>query len=423
MEMQELFCEAQKIIPGGVNSPVRAFGSVGGTPLFIREASGAKIVDAAGEEYIDYVASWGPMILGHSRPEVVEAIRSAAGRGTSYGAPTELEIGMARRIVAAFDSIEMVRMVSSGTEATMTDIRLARGFTGRDKIIKFTGCYHGHADSLLVKAGSGVATLGIPGSPGIPRQLAELTIALPFNDAESLRNAVRRHGRDLACIIVEPVAGNMGVVPPRPGFLEALREITREFGILLIFDEVITGFRVAYGGWQTLCGILPDLTCLGKIIGGGLPVGALGGRREIMERLAPTGPVYQAGTLSGNPLAMAAGIATLDILKGKSYAALEKTTADLCTALLGVFLRKGIPVQINRIGSMFTLFFTDKEVTDFESALRSDTRRFARFFQGMLAAGIYLAPAQFEAGFVSFAHTAEQVGRTVEACEKALEGL
>jgi len=423
MEMQELFCEAQKIIPGGVNSPVRAFGSVGGTPLFIREASGAKIVDAAGEEYIDYVASWGPMILGHSRPEVVEAIRSAAGRGTSYGAPTELEIGMARRIVAAFDSIEMVRMVSSGTEATMTAIRLARGFTGRDKIIKFTGCYHGHADSLLVKAGSGVATLGIPGSPGIPRQLAELTIALPFNDAESLRNAVRRHGRDLACIIVEPVAGNMGVVPPRPGFLEALREITREFGILLIFDEVITGFRVAYGGWQTLCGILPDLTCLGKIIGGGLPVGALGGRREIMERLAPTGPVYQAGTLSGNPLAMAAGIATLDILKGKSYAALEKTTADLCTALLGVFLRKGIPVQINRIGSMFTLFFTDKEVTDFESALRSDTRRFARFFQGMLAAGIYLAPAQFEAGFVSFAHTAEQVGRTVEACEKALEGL
>jgi glutamate-1-semialdehyde 2,1-aminomutase len=423
MEMKELFAEAQKIIPGGVNSPVRAFGSVGGTPLFIREAAGARVIDAEGKEYIDYVASWGPMILGHSHPDVVAAIRAAAGRGTSYGAPTELEIGMARRIVTAFDSIEMVRMMSSGTEATMTAIRLARGFTGRDKIIKFTGCYHGHADSLLVKAGSGVATLGIPGSPGIPRQLAELTIALPFNDTEALRNAVRHHGQDLACVIVEPVAGNMGVIPARPGFLEALREVTREQGILLIFDEVITGFRVTYGGWQNLCGISPDLTCLGKIIGGGLPVGALGGRREIMEKLAPTGPVYQAGTLSGNPLAMAAGIATLDILKGKSYATLEKTTADLCTSLLMLFRKKGIPVRINRVGSMFTVFFTDQDVTDFESASRSDTQRFARFFQGMLAAGIYLAPAQFEAGFVSFAHTEAQIDRTLEACGKALEGL
>ena len=423
MEMENLFAEAQKIIPGGVNSPVRAFRSVGGTPRFIREAAGAKIIDAEGREYIDYVASWGPMILGHSHPEVVAAIREAAGRGTSYGAPTEAEIGMAQRIVAAFPAIEMVRMVSSGTEATMTAIRLARGVTGREKIIKFTGCYHGHADSLLVKAGSGVATLGIPGSPGIPRQLAELTISLPYNDSAAVRDAVQRFGGDLACIIVEPVAGNMGVVPPRPGFLEALRKITSENGILLIFDEVITGFRVAYGGWQNLSGITPDLTCLGKIIGGGLPVGALGGRREIMEHLAPTGPVYQAGTLSGNPLAMAAGIATLDLLKGKSYGALEKTTVDLCNGYRELFSGKGIPVRINRVGSMFTLFFTADEVIDFASASRSDTERFGRFFRGMLAAGIYLAPAQFEAGFVSFAHTADDIARTLDACKKALETL
>ena len=423
MEMENLFAEAQKIIPGGVNSPVRAFRSVGGTPRFIREAAGARVIDAEGREYIDYVASWGPMILGHSHPEVVAAIREAAGRGTSYGAPTEGEIGMARRIVAAFPAIEMVRMVSSGTEATMTAIRLARGVTGREKIIKFTGCYHGHADSLLVKAGSGVATLGIPGSPGVPRQLAELTISLPYNDAAAVRDAVQRFGGDLACIIVEPVAGNMGVVPPRPGFLETLREIASENGILLIFDEVITGFRVAYGGWQNLSGITPDLTCLGKIIGGGLPVGALGGRREIMEHLAPTGPVYQAGTLSGNPLAMAAGIATLDLLKGKSYDALEKTTVDLCNGYRELFSGKGIPVRINRVGSMFTLFFTADEVIDFASASRSDTERFGRFFRGMLAAGIYLAPAQFEAGFVSFAHTADDIARTLDVCKKVLEKL
>ena len=423
MEMENLFAEAQKIIPGGVNSPVRAFRSVGGTPRFIREAAGARVIDAEGREYIDYVASWGPMILGHSHPEVVAAIREAAGRGTSYGAPTEGEIGMARRIVAAFPAIEMVRMVSSGTEATMTAIRLARGVTGREKIIKFTGCYHGHADSLLVKAGSGVATLGIPGSPGVPRQLAELTISLPYNDAAAVRDAVQRFGGDLACIIVEPVAGNMGVVPPRPGFLETLREIASENGILLVFDEVITGFRVGYGGWQNLSGITPDLTCLGKIIGGGLPVGALGGRREIMEHLAPTGPVYQAGTLSGNPLAMAAGIATLDLLKGKSYDALEKTTVDLCNGYRELFSGKGIPVRINRVGSMFTLSFTADEVIDFASASRSDTERFGRFFRGMLAAGIYLAPAQFEAGFVSFAHTADDIARTLDVCKKVLEKL
>ena len=423
MDMNSLFIKAQKLIPGGVNSPVRAFRSVGGIPRFIREAAGAKVIDAEGREYIDYVASWGPMILGHSHPKVVAAIREAAGRGTSYGAPTEREIEMADKIVAAFPSIEMVRMVSSGTEATMTAIRLARGYTGREMIIKFTGCYHGHADSLLVKAGSGVATLGIPGSPGIPRRLAELTLSLPYNDIEAVRDAVRRFGGELACIIVEPVAGNMGVVPPRPGFLEALREITREQGILLIFDEVITGFRVAYGGWQNLASITPDLTCLGKIIGGGLPVGALGGRREIMEHLAPTGPVYQAGTLSGNPLAMAAGIATLEILKGKSYTDLEKMTESLCSGYKDLFARKGIPVRINRVGSMFTLFFTEEEVTDFASASLSDTERFGRFFQGMLKEGIYLAPAQFEAGFVSFAHTDEDISRTLDACGKVLEVL
>jgi len=423
MDSQSLFAQAQNVIPGGVNSPVRAFRTVGGTPTFIREAAGSRVVDTDGNKYIDYVASWGPMILGHSRPEVVAAIRDAAGRGTSYGAPTLLEIGMAERLVSAFPSIEMVRMVSSGTEATMTAIRLARGWTGREKIIKFTGCYHGHADSLLVKAGSGVATLGIPGSPGIPRALAEMTIPLPFNDADQIRGAMARYGEEIACIIVEPVAGNMGVVPPRPGFLETLREVTRESGALLIFDEVITGFRLAYGGWQTLNGIVPDLTCLGKIIGGGLPVGALGGRREIMEHLAPTGPVYQAGTLSGNPLAMSAGIATLDILRGKSYIEIDRRAADLCAGYLDRFREKGLPVRINRVGSMFTLFFTADEVVDFDSASRSDTAMFARFFRGMLAAGINLAPAQFEAGFVSFAHTDDDIARTVDACTKVLKTL
>jgi glutamate-1-semialdehyde 2,1-aminomutase len=423
MEMSRLFSEAQRLIPGGVNSPVRAFRSVGGTPRFIREATGAKVIDAEGKEYIDYVASWGPMILGHSHPGVVQAIREAAGRGASYGAPTEAEITMAGKIVDAFPAVEMVRMMSSGTEATMTAIRLARGYTGREMIVKFTGCYHGHADSLLVKAGSGVATLGIPGSPGIPKRLAELTLSLPYNDSDAAGEAVRRFGGDLACIIVEPVAGNMGVVPPRPGFLEALREMTREQGILLIFDEVITGFRVAYGGWQNLSGITPDLTCLGKIIGGGLPVGALGGRREIMEHLAPTGPVYQAGTLSGNPLAMAAGIATLDLLKGMRYTDLEKKTETLCNGYGDLFARRGIPVRINRVGSMFTLFSTGEEVTDFASASRSDTERFGRFFRGMLSEGIYLAPAQFEAGFVSFAHTDGDIARTLEACGRVLDSL
>ena len=423
MKTWDLFLQAKRVIPGGVNSPVRAFQAVGGTPIFIRGAAGSRVVDEDGREYIDYIASWGPMILGHGRPEVVAAIREAAGRGTSYGAPTLAEIAMAERIVSAFPSVETVRMVSSGTEATMTAIRLARGWTGREKIVKFIGCYHGHADSLLVKAGSGVATLGIPGSPGIPRSLAELTIPIPFNNADAVRAVFSRFGEEIACIIVEPVAGNMGVVPPRPGFLETLREVTRENGALLIFDEVITGFRLAYGGWQTLTGIGPDLTCLGKIIGGGLPVGAVGGNRTILEHLAPTGPVYQAGTLSGNPLAMAAGITTLDILRDASYKEIDRRAADLGAGFLDLFRTKGIPVRINRVGSMFTLFFTAEDVVDFETASHSDTALYARFFRGMLAAGINLAPAQFEAGFISFAHTDNDIARTVEACEKALKTL
>jgi glutamate-1-semialdehyde 2,1-aminomutase len=419
---RELFEEAKKYMPGGVNSPVRAFGAVDATPLFISEARGAKIYDVEGREYIDYLLSWGPMILGHSHPAVIEAINQAARRGTSYGAPTELEIEMARLLVDAFPSVEMVRMVSSGTEAVMSAIRLARGYTGREKIIKFEGCYHGHADSLLVKAGSGVATLGIPGSPGVPRKLAELTITLPFNDTGAVRSAVEQYSDDLACIIVEPVAGNMGVVPPMPGFLETLREITSQHNILLIFDEVITGFRLTYGGFQNLAGIKPDLTCLGKIIGGGLPVGALGGRKEIMEKLAPSGPVYQAGTLSGNPVAVSAGIATLKILQegATGYNETNRRTSLLCEGMKELFTKGGIPVCINRIGSMFTVFFTPHTVFDFSSALRSDTKRFGSFFREMLANQIYMAPSQFVTSFVSFAHTDEDIEKTLAACERAL---
>jgi glutamate-1-semialdehyde 2,1-aminomutase len=423
MEKQNLFMRAQKVIPGGVNSPVRAFLAVGGAPVFIQEASGSSIKDTEGKSYIDYVCSWGPMILGHSYPDVVAAIREAAGRGASFGAPTELEIAMAERIVAAFPSIEMVRMVSSGTEATMTAIRLARGWTGRDKIVKFTGCYHGHADSLLVKAGSGVATLGIPGSPGIPKSLAELTLTLPYNDIEAVKSTLKKFGKEIACVIVEPVAANMGVVPPKTGFLETLREATKACGSLLIFDEVITGFRLGYGGYQTLTGIRPDLTCLGKIIGGGLPVGALGGKREIMEYLAPVGPVYQAGTLSGNPLAMSAGIKTLDILRTRKYAEIEQKASRLCIAFSGMFQKKGISVRINQTGSLFTIFFTAEDVVDYETALKSDLALFAKFFRGMFSSGINLAPAQFEANFVSFAHSDDDIEKTLEAAEKTVKML
>ena len=420
-----LFEQAKALIPGGVNSPVRAFRSVEANPVFIREARGSRIVDVDNREYVDYVMSWGPMILGHAHPHVIEAIREAAGRGTSYGAPTEMEVVMAEMLTEAFPAMDMVRLVSSGTEAVMSAIRLARGFTGKNRIIKFEGCYHGHADSMLVKAGSGVATLGIPGSPGVPPPLAELTVTLPFNNIDAVQAAVDVHGRDLAAVIVEPVAGNMGVVPPRPGFLEGLRELTSRRGILLIFDEVITGFRLTFGGFQNLAGIAPDLTCLGKIIGGGLPVGAFGGKREIMAQLAPSGPVYQAGTLSGNPLAMAAGIATLNILKDsfEAYDMLDRRTFHLCEEMRALFEKKGIPCRLNRAGSMFTLFFTDREVFDFASAARSDTKRFARYFRGMLNHGISLAPSQFEAAFLSFAHTAEDVDMTLDACEKTLEAL
>jgi len=413
-----LFQEAQRYIPGGVNSPVRACGSVGYDPVFINRASGSKVYDVDGREYIDYIGSWGPMILGHAFPAVVDAIRQAAEKGTSYGAPTEMEIEMARLIVDAIPSIDMVRMVSSGTEAAMSAIRLARGYTKRDRIMKFEGCYHGHADSLLVKAGSGVATLGIPGSPGVPEELAKLTITAPYNNIEAVKSAVDRYGNEIACVIVEPVAGNMGVVPPAPGFLERLREITAERDILLIFDEVITGFRLTYGGFQNIAGIKPDLTCLGKIIGGGLPVGAFGGRRDIMEKLAPAGPVYQAGTLSGNPLAMAAGIATLNCLqKPGVYDALEEKTACLCAGIKKTFKEKGISYRINRVGSMFTLFFITEDVIDFASAAKSDTKIFSRHFGKMLAGGVMVAPSQFEASFVSLAHTDEDIDATLAVLE------
>ena len=419
-----LFKQAKKLIPGGVNSPVRAFGSVGSTPFFVRKASGSKVWDEDGKLYIDYVGSWGPMILGHAHPAVVDAIRAAAKRGTSYGAPTAAEVEMAAAITRAFPSMDLVRMVSSGTEATMSAIRLARGYTGRERILKFEGCYHGHVDSLLVKAGSGVATLGIPGSPGIPKGLAELTVTVPFNDLAAAKTAVKRYGRELACVIIEPAAGNMGLVLPAPGFLEGLREITAASGIVLIFDEVISGFRLRFGGFQDLAGVRPDLTCLGKIIGGGLPVGAFGGRRDIMEALAPAGPVYQAGTLSGNPLAMAAGLATLGILEsGADYRDLDRKTRRLCGGMMKLFRKKGIAATLARRGSMFTVFFTDREVTDFSSALRCDTGLFARYFKAMLRHGVSLPPSQFETAFVSFAHSPEDIDRTLEACEKALASL
>jgi len=420
-----LFEQAKRYIPGGVNSPVRAFGAVGADPFFVAGASGSRVYDVDGREYIDYVASWGPLILGHGHPEVLAAIERALGKGTSYGAPTELEIEMARLIIEAFPAMDMVRMVSSGTEAAMSTIRLARGFTGRDLIAKFEGCYHGHADSLLVKAGSGVATLGLPGSAGVPRRLAELTITLPYNDRETFKVAMERYGDELACVILEPVAGNMGVVPPAPGFLETIREFTRRKGTLLIFDEVITGFRLTWGGWQNLSGIEPDLTCLGKIIGGGLPAAAFGGRREIMESLAPLGPVYQAGTLSGNPLALSAGLATLKFLRenGNIYESLEEKTARLCQGIGELFARKGMPMSINRVGSMFTTFFSGETVKDLRTAQKSDTAMFARFFREMLARGISLPPSQFEACFVSQAHSADDLERTLGACGKALEAL
>ncbi len=414
---EQLFERAQQLIPGGVNSPVRAFRSVGGSPPFIARGEGSHIFDVDGKEYIDYVGSWGPLLLGHRHPAVLAALEKSLAIGTSFGAPTEQEVDLAAAICDAVPSIEMVRLVNSGTEATMSAIRVARGFTGRDLIVKFEGCYHGHVDSLLVKAGSGVATLGIPDTRGVPKAFSDTTIALPYNSLDAVEQAFQSHGGRIAGVIVEPVVGNMGCVPPGPGFLEGLHEITTRNGALLIFDEVMTGFRVAFGGAQQRFGIRPDLTTLGKVIGGGLPVGAYGGRKEIMSQVAPAGPIYQAGTLSGNPLAVAAGLAMLRYLKThpEIYGQLEARAAELCASVPA-------GITVNRVGSMFTFFFTDQPVTDYESAKRSDTARFGRFFRAMLERGVYLAPSQFEAAFVSAAHTEEDIRKTVAAARGAFNG-
>lgn len=421
---KELFAEAVRYIPGGVNSPVRAFKAVGGEPLFIERGDGSKIWDADGNRYIDYVGSWGPLILGHRHPAVIEALHDYLEKGTSYGAPTELETILARLIVKAVPSVEMVRMVNSGTEATMSALRLARGYTGRDKIVKFEGCYHGHADFLLIKAGSGALTLGIPTSPGVPASIAANTITAPYNDLDTLEKIFESEGEQIAAVILEPVAGNMGVVPPRPGYLADLRKLTKKYESLLIFDEVMTGFRVAYGGAQSLYMIDPDLTCFGKVIGGGLPVGAYGGKKAIMERIAPCGPVYQAGTLSGNPLAMTAGIITLtELAKSGVYEDLERKSRRLAEGLGKAAQEAGVPISQTRVGSMLCAFFTDTPVTDFKSACSSDTQKYARFFRAMLEEGVYLAPSQFEAAFMSAAHSDEDINLTVESARKALKKL
>ncbi len=425
-EISHRFFEtASRLFPGGVNSPVRAWRSVGGEPRFIARGAGAQVFDADGNAYLDYLGSWGPLILGHAHPRVVTAIQDAATRGTSYGAPCELELELGKRITRALPSLELLRLVSSGTEATMSAIRLARAFTRRDKIIKFDGGYHGHADFLLAKAGSGVATLALPDSAGVPESITATTLSAPYNDLDAVVKLFEAHSAEIAAVIVEPIAGNVGVVPSQKSFLTGLWSLTRAHNALLIFDEVITGFRVAWGGAQTLYQIKPDLTCLGKIIGGGLPVGAYGGRRDVMQMVAPLGPVYQAGTLSGNPLAMAAGIATLDAIAAtqNAYAQLEARGAQLERGLNDAARAAKIPVVVNRVGSMLTAFFTPSPVTDYASAKTADTRRYARFFHTMLELGIYLAPSQFEAAFVSLAHTEADIARTVAAAGKALQAI
>lgn len=418
---RQLFAEAKRYLPGGVDSPVRAFRSVGDQPRFIARGQGSRVYDVDGNAYIDYVGSWGPLILGHADPGIVAAVQKAASLGTSFGAPTELEIELAKMVVEAVPSIEMVRFVNSGTEATMSALRLARAFTGRDKVVKFEGGYHGHADMLLAKAGSGVLTLGAPDSPGIPASAAQNTLTAPYNDLATIERIFAENRGEVAAVIVEPVAGNMGVIPPQPDFLPGLRAITQREGALLIFDEVITGFRVAYGGAQALYGVMPDLTCLGKIIGGGLPVGAYGGRRQIMEMVAPVGPVYQAGTLSGNPLAMSAGVQMLKTLRQPGvYEELERKAALLAEGLVAAATALDIPICGTRVGSMLTLFFTGSPVVDYTSAKTSDTRMYARYFNAMLERGFYFAPSQFEAGFVSTAHTDADLDQTIAAAREAL---
>jgi glutamate-1-semialdehyde 2,1-aminomutase len=417
------FEEAKQLMPGGVNSPVRAFKSVGMNPLFMDRGKGSKIYDIDGNEYIDYVLSWGPLIHGHANDRVVETIKKVAEKGTSFGAPTEIENELAKLVIERVPSIEIVRMVSSGTEATMSALRLARGYTGRNKIVKFEGCYHGHGDSLLIKAGSGVATLGLPDSPGVPEGVAQNTITVPYNDLESLKIAFEQYGEDIAAVIVEPVAGNMGVVPPLPGFLEGLREITTQYGALLIFDEVMTGFRVGYNCGQGYFGVTPDLTCLGKVIGGGLPVGAYGGKAEIMAQIAPSGPIYQAGTLSGNPLAMTAGYETLVQLTPESYKEFEKKAERLEQGLKAAAEKHGIPHCINRAGSMIGFFFTNEKVTNYEKAKTSNLEYFAAYYREMIEQGVFLPPSQFEGLFLSTAHSSEDIERTIQAAEIAMSKL
>jgi glutamate-1-semialdehyde 2,1-aminomutase len=421
---KQAFARAKKVIPGGVNSPVRAFKSVGREPVFINRGEGARIWDIDENSYLDYVLSWGPLILGHAHPEVVEAIKGAAQRGASYGAPTEIETDLAEEVLKAYPSMDMVRMVNSGTEATMSALRLARGVTGRNKIVKFEGCYHGHADSLLIKAGSGALTFGVPTSPGVPATTASNTISAQYNDLEGLKEVFRLQGEDIAAVIIEPVTGNMGVVLPEAGFLTGLRELTLQYGTLLIFDEVMTGFRVGYGGAQARFHIDPDLTCLGKVIGGGLPVGAYGGKRKYMEQVAPSGPIYQAGTLSGNPLAMAAGLTTLRLLqKPGVYEDLERKTSRLAEGLKAIAQDLEFPVWVNSVGAMFSAFFTDQPVKDFKSACTSDIELFGAYFRGMLERGIYLAPSQYEAVFLSTVHTNEDIDYTLEQAREVLKSL
>ena len=419
---EQLFERAKSLIPGGVNSPVRAYKAVGGVPRFIERAKGSKLYDVDGNEYIDYVLSWGPLILGHAHPAVIEALTKVLEKGTSYGAPTEGEIILAEMIQKAYPSMELVRLVNSGTEATMSAIRIARGYTKRDGVIKFEGCYHGHADGLLVKAGSGAAAFGVPDSPGVPEDFARHTLTLPFNNIHKAEETIKEHSDKIACVIIEPVAGNMGCVLPEPGFLERLRTLTQDHGIVLIFDEVMTGFRVSYGGAQAVYNIVPDMTCLGKVIGGGLPVGAYGGKKDIMSMVAPSGPVYQAGTLSGNPLAVAAGLATLNILSQEgTYDVLEKKGKLLEQGLIEAAQKAEVKTKFYRAGTMFCTYFTEHEVTDFQSALKTDTSFFSRYFHKMLEKGINVAPSAFESGFLSITHSIEDIEETIKAAYESMK--